>query len=374
MSENWLVSRMSHQERQVYVCENKSDITAVMGHFGRIVKNVFKRDATTFDFEVVASTLELILTLPPSHGMTSVSKVLRGKAKVCTKNPNFGKCEGMKQYSQAKLFQLATEIEVWLDINGLAGECQKLQWDRSDDIHTRQKADDLVGLLFVQSLRDNAEKFGIATEKPQVKKELNFSKFKPQFLRWVWDNKFDDIRKEIESQLGNGMRAHKSGLATSDASARDCLNLMTQELLLSVFGLTKSRLKDGNFSVNAVVSGILVPTDWVGQGDSSSRSWSELQEAVTGESWYNYNQTKGNKKVGQSVKVKAKVDADGNILEADVITAKGFASDAGGPESLPKIIVSDKAAHCISYGAKWDAPQGSIVLHFKGSPWVYKQI
>ena len=349
---------LTDAERKVYACGDKSKPVNIMSHFGKLTEKAFKRVATAYDFKVCAAILELIKDLPGSHGMTSVSKILRGKAKTCTKNPNFGMCEGMKEYPQTKLFKLAEDIELWMLINGLCSDkSNMLEWDQSDPIYTRKKADALLSILIIQLLRDHADKFGVAAQVPKKIAELDFKKFKVPFMEWMQKNLLADIKKlTVDNTFAGNYRAHKHyplrnhpQLGTyAEYDVCDTINLMNADRL-PVFNLSKSRLKDGTFRVTAIVSGALIPVNWVSKSYQSQvinrdSKLSELDEACGGDIWFEGSYS-GFKPVAMSVRVKAVVDSDGKILSHEVILAPGFCMDnmSGGGKNWPDYIVDTKS-------------------------------
>lgn len=357
---NWRWNRMGYAEQQAYICDDKKDPAQIMASFGRLTEGVFKRKATAFDFRVCAAILELIKDLPGSHGMTSVAKVLRGKAKTCTKNPNFGMCEGMKEYPQAKLFSLAENIEFWMLANNLCSdEDNKLEWDRSDPIYTRKKADHLLSTLIIQLIRDNADAYGVAAPAPQKAKELSWDKFKGTFLRWMQSDLLPDILKLTNDTLAAGkLRAHTSSKLQGqtgpyqlgrfqECSVAGCVDLMNRGIL-PVFNLTKSRKKDGTFGITAIVTSAFIPVGWQCISKTNTwatgNGWSELDEACTGISSGHMGTIKS-KKVAQSIRVKAIVDADGNILSHEIKLEPGFCMDTmWGAKSSPEYAVDNSKA------------------------------
>ena len=352
---------LTDAERKVYACGDKSKPVNIMSHFGKLTEKAFKRVATAYDFKVCAAILELIKDLPGSHSMTSVSKILRGKAKTCTKNPNFGMCEGMKEYPQTKLFKLAEDIELWMLINGLCSDkSNMLEWDQSDPIYTRKKADALLSILIVQLLRDNADEFGVAAHVPKKAAELDFKKFKVPFMKWIQKNLLADIKKLTEDTLTKDYRAHKRyphhprPELYAEYDVCDTINIMTADML-PVFNLSKSRLKDGTFRVTAIVSGALIPVNWISHRETNhikGDSWTELNEASGDEVCIDGDYYKP-KPVAMSVRVKAVVDSDGNILSHEVILAPGFCRDmSGGGKNWPDFIVDSNSVTEVLSGKK----------------------
>jgi hypothetical protein len=286
--------------------------------------------------------------------MTSVAKVLRGKAKTCTKNPNFGKCEGMKEYSQGKLFAFANEVQNWLEENNLTGQQQTLEWDRSDPIYTRKKSDELVGMFIVEALRKAAPTEGVVAEVPKTRKDLDWKKTKPLVLRWIYDNMRPDIEKLLTDALSNGWRAHRYKWANSgrDVTTATCLaGLKEADPILHVFSLTKANLKDGTFRVSSTCSSVVVPDAWKSEEEASAiqrnginATWSELDEACA----CRYEDRDAKRKpICKSVRVQVSLDADGNITGGEAKMVKGFVKNQHfGAQNWPEYIMnSTKGAH-----------------------------
>jgi len=170
-------------------------VTSVMKGFGR-------DKPTTHDYDIVIAIMELINELPSSHGMTSVSKILTGKAKTCTKNRYFGMLMGIKEFSQAKVLKLCFEVESYLD--GLGAIKRNYDYNDGQSYDAMRKdTDELTIYLLVELARETKDLFAISAEAPVKTAERSSMEYKKAFMDYL-PSQSELFLEEAEKILEDG--------------------------------------------------------------------------------------------------------------------------------------------------------------------------
>ncbi|RLI47519.1 hypothetical protein DRO61_07840, partial [Candidatus Bathyarchaeota archaeon] len=158
-------------EGETRYSESKGEwVPSVMKGFGR-------DKPTTHDYDIVIAIMELINELPSSHGMTSVSKILTGKAKTCTKNKYFGMLLGVKGFSQAKVLKLCFEVESYLDDMGTIKKNYDYNEGQAYD-SMRKETDELTICLLTEVFKEAKELFAVSVKDPVKTAERSSADYK----------------------------------------------------------------------------------------------------------------------------------------------------------------------------------------------------
>ncbi len=152
-------------------------VPSVMKGFGR-------DKPTTHDYDVVIAIMELINGLPSSHGMTSVSKILTGRAKACTKNKYFGMLLGIKGFSQAKVLKLCFEVESYLDdLGAIKKDCNYNEGQQYGSM--RKDTDELTICLLAEVFEEAKGLFAVSAKDPVKTTERSSVDYKKAFMDYL---------------------------------------------------------------------------------------------------------------------------------------------------------------------------------------------